>query len=442
MTTNSLADSPDVARPRTRCPQVQMSCRSKPTCLRVLLSIINHNVGSRLDLTTVYPSRRKLNSHCGHCGRLGLPAPRMDSGRALRIFVFAAGHPWPFDPRPWMVGSTSVPILSTSVAAQKWRDSRVWETRPTYTACLHIRPPIWADEWDPAAAPLTGLPAAEHRQRRQVGRLPAAGPALTRKMPRGEGAAAPPSPALRHPPVPRPSVAERIASREPLEGGRPGPLLARLTDSTDILAPPGNDEPRTWGAVTHSGLSFAERACVWRVLHGCALTGQGLQEVCQHAGLPLPTCQHAGLPFSTCGVPHCDTLSHVFLTCPLACQVCGWLGTLWEPLTSHRFPMSVALLRLQALAPCARRRGPLAAALPLLRSGGLEGTLPPQPRRPHAPCHCGCGPGLLCPGAHGQQRRPCHPRRALRRQCWGDIVSTPLLTLTPVPFGLRDVLSS
>jgi hypothetical protein len=48
---------------------------------------------------------------------------------AWRTFVFSAGHPWPIDPRPWMVGNTPVLTLSASVAAQRWRDNRLWETQ-------------------------------------------------------------------------------------------------------------------------------------------------------------------------------------------------------------------------------------------------------------------------------------------------------------------------
>ena len=271
------------------------------------------------------------------------PRPGCTRGPASRTFVFAAQHPWPFDPRPWMVGSTPVLTLSASVAAQRWRDIRLWETQPGHTAGLPVRPPVWEDDWDPAAAPLTGLRAAEQRQ--LAAARPAAGPALTRKRRRGEGdAATPASPAPRHPPVPRPSVAERIAAREPLEGGRRGPPRASLTDCTDVLAPPGDGRPRSpwhhvWGAVAHSGLSFVERACAWRVLHGCVFTGAFKRYV----SMPVPPadrfCTH-----STCGAPHYDTLSHVFLTCPLACQVWGWLGTLWESVTGHRFPTSVAVL--------------------------------------------------------------------------------------------------
>ncbi len=45
---------------------------------------------------------------------------------------------------------------------------------------------------------------------------------------------------------------------------------------------------------------------------------------------------------SMCGAPHYDIRSHLTRTCPLARQVWGWLGTLWESLTG--FPMSVAVL--------------------------------------------------------------------------------------------------
>jgi hypothetical protein len=61
---------------------------------------------------------------------------------ASRTFVISAGHPWPFDPRPWMVGSTPVLTLSASVAAQRWRDIRLWETQLGHTTCLPVRPPI------------------------------------------------------------------------------------------------------------------------------------------------------------------------------------------------------------------------------------------------------------------------------------------------------------
>ncbi len=116
-------------------------------------------------------------------------------------------------------------------------------------------------------------------------------------------------------------LAERIASREPLEGGRPGPPRACLTDCTDVLALLGDGRPRSpwhhvWGAVAHSGLSFVERACAWRVLHGCVFTGALKRYVSMPVSPVDRFCTH-----STCVASHYDTLSHVFLTCPLASQV-------------------------------------------------------------------------------------------------------------------------
>jgi hypothetical protein len=190
------------------------------------------------------------------------------------------------------------------------------------TPCLPVRPPIWEDDWDSAAAPLTGLRAAEQRQLRQVGGLRTAGPAPTRKRRRKEAdATTPASQSPRNPPIPRPSVAERIASREPLEGGRPGPPRARLTDCTDVLAPLGDGRPRSpwqhvWGPVAHSGLSFVERACAWRVLYGCVFTGAFKRYV----SMPVSPADRFST-HSKCGAPNYDTLSHVFLTCPLASQV-------------------------------------------------------------------------------------------------------------------------
>jgi hypothetical protein len=56
---------------------------------------------------------------------------------------------------------------------------------------------------------------------------------------------------------------------------------------------------------------------------------------------PLPT---GSARTQRVGRPTTITLSHVFLTCPLASQVWSWLGTVWESVTGHRFPMSVAVL--------------------------------------------------------------------------------------------------
>ncbi len=201
-------------------------------------------------------------------------------------------------------------------------------SRATRPACLSGRPfGRMAGTLLPRRS--QGIRAAEQCQLRQVGGLPTAGPAPARKRRRDEtDAATPTSQFPRHPSIPRPPVAERIASREPLEGGRPGPPRARLTDCTDVLTPLSAGRPRSpwhhvWGAVAHSGLSFVEGACTWRVLHGCVFTGAFKSYVSMPVSPADRFCTH-----STCGALHYDTLSHVFLTCPIASQVWSWLGTL------------------------------------------------------------------------------------------------------------------
>jgi hypothetical protein len=74
-----------------------------------------------------------------------------------------------------------------------------------------------------------------------------------------------------------------------------------------------------WGAVANSGHSFVERACAWRVLHGCVFTGAFKRYVSMPVSPADRFCTH-----STCGAPNYDTLSHVFLTSHLASQVWSW----------------------------------------------------------------------------------------------------------------------
>jgi hypothetical protein len=359
------------------------------------------------------------------------------SGRTLdpasRTFVFSAGHPWPLGPRPWMVGNTPVLTLSASVAAQRWK-ARLWEnSRVTRPACPSGRP-FGRMTW-------TLLPRRS-QDFGQVGGLPTAGPAPTRKRRRDEAdAATPASQSPRHPSIPRPSVVERIASREPLEGGRPGLPRARLTGCTAVLAPVGDGRPRSpwhhvWGAVAHSGLSFVVRACAWRVLHGCVVTGAFKRYVSMPVSPADRFCTH-----STCGGPHYDTLSHVFLACPLASRVWSWLGTLLESVLVIASPCRWRCSSPMTAGQGARRQMPRpsgfgSASSAWRRFGRRTAAATTATERP---CHCDCGPGLSGSGAHGQRRRPCHSRRAPRRHRWGghrfDAATRPHSGGLSVPLG-------
>jgi hypothetical protein len=88
---------------------------------------------------------------------------------------------------------------------------------------------------------------------------------------------------------------------------------------------------------------------------------------------PLPT---GPARTSRVGCPSTTPSRIMYLTCPLARQVCGCLGSLWASVTGDRFPTSVAVLLADdhLLAPGAGRRGPLGWAAPPLRGGALKHT--------------------------------------------------------------------
>jgi hypothetical protein len=267
----------------------------------------------------------------------------------LRTFVFAGGHTWPCDPRPWMVGTTPVLTLSASVAAQRWRDVRLWQVDSRrgdsrHFAHLPMRPTIWEDDWGPDAAPVQGLRASEQRHLHAVGGRAAVGRPVVLRRPRDEGDAAdPPWLDLQRPPAARLSLADRIAARPPPDPVRRVPPRAVGLGSTDVLAPPPGARPppwrHVWTAVARSGLSYVERACAFRILHGCVFTGVFKAYIHMAAPPGDRFCHHP-----TCGEPTFDTLSHTFLSCPLAHQVWVWVGDLWASLTGARFPVSVAVL--------------------------------------------------------------------------------------------------
>jgi len=371
---------------------------------------------------------------------------------ALPIFLFSGSQPWPFDPRAWMVGTSPVLRLSASVAAQRWRDVRLWEARSAHSAHLPLRPAIWEDDWGPDADPLQGLRACEQRHLRVVGGQPAAHYlAPPRRRPRGEGDGADPDWLdLQRPPAPRISVRERLATRAPPDPVRRGQGLPQQDARafTDVLAPEeGLARPpwsHVWGGIAHCGLSHRERECAFRVLHGCVFTG--VFKGYLHMTVPADAlfCLH-----TSCGAPHFDTLSHTFLTCPLAQQLWRWLGDVWSALTDARFPVSAAVL----MADDRRMWRPAPDAADLwvrLRILGLATLWKAHCRRSHGtPTPM---PSVLA-GFVSRVRAviasdaalvdPDRPRYATIA---GDTVRTPLPAFTRAAFlsrwGVRDILCS
>ncbi len=93
------------------------------------------------------------------------------------------------------------------------------------------------------------------------------------------------------------------------------------------------------GGIAHCGLSHREQACAFRILHGCVFTGVFKGYLQMTVAADALFCLH-----TSCGAPRFDTLSHTFLTCPLAQQLWRWLGDVWSALTDAPLPVCAAVL--------------------------------------------------------------------------------------------------
>ena len=119
---------------------------------------------------------------------------------------------------------------------------------------------------------------------------------------------------------------------------------AANNDTMDVLGDPG-DPPqltewrRLWQLASTSAAYFnrQHRVLWWRILHGCVMCGA----FSAYIGRATP--QQACCPFACCCTPtQPQTVSHMFLECPVAATVVSWLCRLWQAMTGHTPDASVA----------------------------------------------------------------------------------------------------
>ena len=96
-------------------------------------------------------------------------------------------------------------------------------------------------------------------------------------------------------------------------------------DTMDVLGDPG-DPPqltewrRLWQLASAAYLDRQHRVLWWRILHGCVMCGAF------SAYIGRATLQQACCPFACCCTPtQPQTISHMFLGCPVAATVVSWL---------------------------------------------------------------------------------------------------------------------
>ena len=94
-----------------------------------------------------------------------------------------------------------------------------------------------------------------------------------------------------------------------------------------------------WELASASYLNRQHRVLWWRLLHGSLMCGAYKAYI----GRALPA--QANCPFSCCIDPNQpQTISHLFITCPVAATVTQWLCRLWQAMTGYLPVVSVASL--------------------------------------------------------------------------------------------------
>lgn len=284
-----------------------------------------------------------------------MPASAAPAGDECRYLV-AAWCDVEVDPLVWGLGRHGILQYTVSAAADRLKTIRMMaDSGSTFVTGHGLRPKIWQDDWSAADE---GLAAVESRwtaavlQRTAAVRADASATAFRRRRREPQHPDDDPyqvgSPWMRlHASAPRQHPLVRAAQRVPVDVALP-PVIVRQTDELDVVAAPVGPAPAwrgVWTRLHASGLPRDVRTLGWRLLH-CSLN-VGAFKAFMHTQLAqsATVMQDTGM----CSHPACvdqpETLSHVFLHCPVAEQVTQWLCDLWSCLTAGQTPpRSVAVL--------------------------------------------------------------------------------------------------
>ncbi|KAL3155280.1 hypothetical protein ABBQ32_013103, partial [Trebouxia sp. C0010 RCD-2024] len=108
---------------------------------------------------------------------------------------------------------------------------------------------------------------------------------------------------------------------------------ATVGDTLDVLAPPDSHPQlfkwrNVWELASAAFFDRQHRVLWWRILHGCVMCGAF------KAYIGRATMEQACCPHACCsGPPQPQTISHLFLECPVATTVISWRCRLWQAMT-------------------------------------------------------------------------------------------------------------
>jgi hypothetical protein len=268
-------------------------------------------------------------------------------------------------PQQWGMGTVAVTDYVVRGGAARLRTLRMVREDVTCKPGHTPRPKIW-----PTGDPLQGLAGLDARAAAAVLPPPPQAPLPPHPVPlpsdlppphlfplprepipgststEPSGVPVPPAPHPPHP-APLPPASSPIApghsrrrSRADMEAPRRAPF-ALLDDWVDLAAPSPAPKPPWQGVfvrIKEASLPRPHRAVAWRLLHGALLTRasrvqHGLQLTRSEGCCPRRTC--VGLP---------ETLTHLFLTCPVSASVWEWVRGVWETVAGNPPPISAAVL--------------------------------------------------------------------------------------------------
>ena len=235
-----------------------------------------------------------------------------------------------FSPRLWSLGDRPLPAFIVREACQRRVQLRCLALDWQFLPFQPVRPAIWEDDWSADGVPALGLRAREARWALGVARAPAAvrtardwepEPAAWQRQSRPRSL--PPRRAF--------DVSVAIASS--------GPAVDVLQDplhhDSAVAAPPW---AQVWRRLLGIELDRRHRALAWRILHGSVLCGAFRAYV--HRG----PADQASCPHVAC-TGGLQTLSHVFVTCPVAAPVWDWIARLMACMPDcTRPPLTVSVL--------------------------------------------------------------------------------------------------
>ena len=235
-----------------------------------------------------------------------------------------------FSPQLWSFGDRPLPAFVVSEACQRRVQLRCLALDWDFMPFQSLRPAIWEDDWSAIGVPALGIRAREARWAQRAGRAPA--------TVRGTRDWEPEPAAWQRQSRPRPLPLRRvfdasvaIASSGPAVDVMQDPLCRDASHATPPWSP-------VWRRLLGIELDREHRTLGWRILHGSVLCG-AFRAYVSRGSVEQASCPHAACTGSL------QTLSHLFVTCPVAAPVWDWVARLMACLPDcTRPPLTVSVL--------------------------------------------------------------------------------------------------